>query len=150
MSSFPSIKSLGFLYSLFDGYKGFLWSRYRTLNQQQIVFSINFYDLKVSDGSLYRSHMAGHSLALQYAARSGCGAVGTLMSVELGTVLHRSSVLAESLDRALISLTFGNGSRVDLVTDLENVSLDLVCYLVVCSILESELSEISLRSNASL
>ena len=72
------------------------------------------------------------------------------MTVELGTVAHRSSVLSESLDCALEAFTFGNCSSVDLVAFCEDVSLDLVAELVLCSVFKLEFLYVLLNSNASL
>ena len=70
--------------------------------------------------------------------------------MELGTMSHRSSVLTESLDCALESLTFGNSSCIDLVACCEDVSLDLLCQCILLSVFKLELSDISLAGYASL
>ena len=64
--------------------------------------------------------------------------VGTLVTVELGAVAHRSSVLSESLDRALEAFTLCNCSSVDLVALCEDISLDLVAELIICSVFKFE------------
>ena len=46
------------------------------------------------------------------------------MTMEFGTMSHRSSVLTMSLDRTLEAFTFGNSGCVDLVASCEDVSLD--------------------------
>ena len=48
------------------------------------------------------------------------------MTMELGTVSHRSSVLAVSLDGALETFTFGNSSCINLIACCEDVCLDFV------------------------
>ena len=63
------------------------------------------------------------------------------MSVELGTVRHRSAVLTVLLDCTLEALTLGNSRRIDLIARCEDVCLDDVLHIVLGSILEAELSE---------
>ena len=82
--------------------------------------------------------MSGHTLSLVYTAGRGAGTVTSLMTMELGTVGHRSSVLSVSLDRTLISLTFGNSRCVDLVSLFKDISLYFLGYLIVRSVLELE------------
>ena len=52
------------------------------------------------------------------------------MTMELGTVSHRSSVLAVSLDCALEAFTFGNSGCIYLVASCEDISLDLLLYCI--------------------
>ena len=87
--------------------------------------------------------MTGHSLAFADVGRCGAGAVGTLMTVELGTVGHGSSVLAVSSDRALIAFALGDGSDIDLVAFGEDVSLDLVFHTVISRVFKAELSDVT-------
>ena len=96
------------------------------------------------------SHLSGHLLALEYLARIGAGAVGTSMTVELGTVSHGSSVLSVSLDGALEALTFGDGRHINLVACGEDVCLNLLRQSVAFRILELQLSDVSLIGNAGL
>ena len=70
--------------------------------------------------------MSWHSFALEYAAWSGCGTVGTLMTMELGAVSHRSSVLAISLDSTLESFTLGNSCNINLIACCEDFCLDFI------------------------
>ena len=79
--------------------------------------------------------MTRHSFALKYASRCGCRTVGTLMTMELGTVSHRSSVLTMSLDGTLETFTFGNSSCIDFIACCEDVCLDFVFYRILFSIL---------------
>lgn len=59
--------------------------------------------------------MAGQDLALVYTAGSGVGAVGTGMSVHrAGTVGILQGVSAETLDYALIALTFADAADIYL------------------------------------
>ena len=62
------------------------------------------------------------------------------MTVELGTVLHRSSVLAESLDGALEAFTFGDCRCIYMIADRKDVCLDLLRNLVLACVLKTELS----------
>ena len=55
-----------------------------------------------------------------------------------------------SLDGALETFSFGNRGSVYLVAVREDVSLDLLLYLVVLGILKAELSHISLVGYAGL
>ena len=71
------------------------------------------------------------------------------MTVEFRTVSHRSSVLTKSLDRALETFTFGNSSCVYFVAFCEDISFDLICKFVICSVLESEFANKSLAAYAS-
>ena len=48
--------------------------------------------IKILNGHLYAAHMSRHSLPLEYTAGGGAGTIGTLVTMELGTVLHRASV----------------------------------------------------------
>ena len=68
----------------------------------------------------------------------------------LGTVLHGASVLSPSFDRALESMTLGNGCGVHMIPLREDVCLDLLLYLILFRVLKRELSEISLVLDASL
>ena len=72
------------------------------------------------------------------------------MTMEFGTVCHRSSVLAMSLDSALKALTFGDGSRVNLVACSKDIRLDLVLNGIFLGILKTKLSYISLGTHAGL
>ena len=72
------------------------------------------------------------------------------MAVELGAVLHRSSVLSESLDGALKSFTFGNGCSIYLIALCKDIGLDLCSQSVLLGILETELAHISLGADAGL
>ena len=63
------------------------------------------------------------------------------MTVELGTVSHRSAVLAQSLDDALEAFALGDCGRVDSVARCEDVGLDLVLDAVLGSVLKTELSQ---------
>src|SRR5699024_3862411 len=98
-----------------------------TLYQKQVILSIHANHFQILDCDSHAAHVSGHSLALEHLAGRGAGAVGTLMTMELGTVSHRSSVLTKSLDRALESLTFGDRGCVNLVASRKDVCLDLVC-----------------------
>ena len=53
----------------FDCDKTFFRSGHRTLYEEQIVFRVHPYNLKILNRNLYATHMAGHSLALEHAAR---------------------------------------------------------------------------------
>ena len=66
----------------------------------------------------------------------------------LGTMLHRSSVLTPFLDGALESMALGNGGCIYMISGCEDVSLDLLLDLILISVLERELSEVSLVLNA--
>ena len=66
------------------------------------------------------------------------------MTMELGTVLHGSSVLAEALNCTLESLTFGNCGSIYLVSLGKDVSLDLISELVLLCVLKAKLSDIFL------
>ena len=70
--------------------------------------------------------------------------------MELGTMCHRSSVLSISLDGALEAFTLGNSGCVNLIACREDVSLNLIFYGILFSILKLEFSYISLVRNASL
>ena len=94
--------------------------------------------------------MSRHSLALEYTARGGTCTIGTLMTMELGTMSHRSSVLSKSLDCALEALTFGDCRSIYLIACSEDVSFDLCTKGVLLSVLKLELSYISLGAYASL
>ena len=72
------------------------------------------------------------------------------MTMELGTMSHRSSVLSKSLDCALEALTFGDCGSVYLIACSEDVSFDLCTKGVLLSVLKLELSYISLGAYASL
>ena len=69
------------------------------------------------------------------------------MTMEFGTMSHRSSVLSKSLNSALESFTFGDCSCIDLIACCEDVCFDLICKIVLCCILKFELSYISLSRN---
>jgi hypothetical protein len=69
------------------------------------------------------------------------------MTMEFGTVSHRSSVLSVTLDRALETFSLADRGRVNLVACLEDISLDLLLYLVVARVLKTELLEISSYKN---
>ena len=116
----------------------------------KILVGINSDNLKILDGDSLGTHMSRHSLALLYAARSRSGAVRALMSVEFGTMRHRSSGLAETLDGALKAFALGDRGCVDLVAYREDISLDLILHLVVSGILKAELSYESLVRNLCL
>ena len=146
-SSFP-VLSLN-LNGLFDGYQSFLRSGYSTLNQDQVLVSIYSYNIQILNSNLYAAHVTRHSLALEYAARRGAGTVGTLMTMEFGTMSHRSSVLTKSLDRTLEALTFADCSSVDSVASCEDVSFDFLCQCVLRRIFKPEFSYISLAGNTS-
>ena len=51
------------------------------------------------------------------------------MTMELGAVSHRSSVLSVTLDGALEAFTFGDRGCVYLVACCEDISLDLIAHL---------------------
>ena len=72
------------------------------------------------------------------------------MSVELGTVLHGSSVLTKSLDCTLEAFSLGDRRCVDVISVSEDVCLDLIAYIVFSAVLKAELSDVSLGSGAGL
>ena len=135
---------------LFESHKALLGSRNSALDQNQILVRIYSHYFQVLDRNLNAAHMSGHSFALEDSAGIGRRSVGTLVTVELGAVAHRSSVLSESLDCALEAFTFGNCSCIDLVAFCEDVSLDLVAELVLCSVFKLEFLYVLLNCNASL
>ena len=140
-----SYKSLPFnLNGFFNCYQTLLWSWYRALNQNQVIVNINLDNLQILNGNLLAAHVAWHSLALEYAAWCCSGTVGTLMAMELGTMCHRSSVLSISLDGALEAFTLGNSGCVNLIACREDVSLNLIFYGILFSILKLEFSYICL------
>ena len=94
--------------------------------------------------------MSWHSFALEYAAWSGCGTVGTLMTMELGAVSHRSSVLAISLDSTLESFTLGHSCNINLIACCEDFCLDFIFYRILFCVLKTEFSYKSLVRNAGL
>ena len=123
---------------LFESHKALLRSRNRAFDQNQILVRIHSHYFQVLNGNLNASHVAGHSFALEDSARIGRRSVGTLVAMELGTVSHRSSVLSQSLDCALEAFTLGNCSRVDLVAFREDIGLDLIAELIICSVFKLE------------
>ena len=66
------------------------------------------------------------------------------MTMELGTVSHRSSGLSVSLNSTLETFTFGDCGYVDLIACSEDVCFDFVLNGILGSILELELSYVSL------
>ena len=69
------------------------------------------------------------------------------MTMEFGTVSHRSSVLTMSLDCALETFTFGNSGCINLVACSEDISFDFVLYRILFCIVETEFSNESLVRN---
>ena len=72
------------------------------------------------------------------------------MTMILGTVSHRSSGLAMSLDRALEAFSLGNSGSIYLVASCEHVSLDLLLYFIALSVIQLQLSDVSLVGDACL
>ena len=72
------------------------------------------------------------------------------MTMEFGTVRHRSSVLSESLNRTLESLTFGNRRRIDLISRCKDIRFDLAARRIFFRIVKLELSYISFGRYAGL
>ena len=94
--------------------------------------------------------MAGHPFSLEHAAGGRTCAVGTLMAVELGAVLHGPPVLSQSLDGALETFSLGSRRCVDLVALSEDICLNLRSQAVFFSVLELELPDILLGAHACL
>ena len=69
------------------------------------------------------------------------------MSVEFGTVSHRTSVLSVSLDCTLETFTFGNCSSIYFITICKDISFDFLCKCVFCCIFKFKFSYISLTCN---
>ena len=134
----------------FDCNKTFSRSGHRTLYEEQIVFRIHPYNLKILNRNLYATHMTGHSLALEHTARRGARTIGTLVTMEFGTMGHGASVLSVSLDRALESFSFGNGRCVDLVPGCKHIRFDFASKRIFFSVFKFELSDISLAGYARL
>ena len=116
----------------------------------RVVLSIYAHNLKILNGDLLVTHLSGHLLALEHLARIRCSAVGTCVTVELGTMSHGSSVLSVSLDRALEAFTLGDCCGVYLIANLKDVSLDLLRRSVLAGVLKSELLYVSLSRNTGL
>ena len=135
---------------LFESHKTFLRSRNSAFDQNKILVRIHSHYFQVLDRNLNAAHVTGHSLALVDSARIRRRSVGTLMTVELGTVAHGSSVLSQSLDSALEAFTFCNCSDIDLVAFCEDVSLDLVAELVICSVFKFKFLNVLLNRCAGL
>ena len=72
------------------------------------------------------------------------------MAMILGTVLHRASVLAVTLDGALEAFALGHCGNIDLVAFCKDVSLDLVAELIVGSVLKTELLYMLFHGNTGL
>ncbi len=85
------------------------------------------------------AHMSRHPFALEHAARGGGGTVRTLMAMELGTMGHRTSVLAIPLHGALEAFSLGDRGGIDLIARGEDVGLDLILYGVLLGVLKTEL-----------
>src|SRR5699024_91249 len=100
--------SLVAFYCLFDRHKALLRTRHRTFYEKQVVLSVNSYYLKILNCDLFVTHLSRHLLAFEHLARIRCSAVGTGMTMELGTVCHRSSALSVTLNCALKTFTFGD------------------------------------------
>ena len=71
------------------------------------------------------------------------------MTMEFRTMSHGTSVLTESLDCALESLTFGNCSSVDFVALCKDISFDNISKFVLVCVLKFELSDVSLSGYTS-
>src|SRR5699024_10455861 len=134
----------------FDRYETFLRSRHRTFNEEQVVLCVNSYDLKILNSDLLVTHLSRHLLALEYFTRIRCSTVGTSMTMELGTVCHRSSALAVTLDRALEAFTFGNRRCIYMISCCKDISLDLLSKCIFLCVVKSELFYISLSGYACL
>ena len=72
------------------------------------------------------------------------------MTMEFGTVHHRSSVLTKSLNSTLEAFSFADCRSINLVSCCKDISLNLSTKCVLISVLKLELSDISLAANASL
>ena len=70
--------------------------------------------------------------------------------MELGTVCHRSSALAVTLDRALEAFTFGNRRCIYMISCRKDISLDLLSKCIFLCVVKSELFYISLSGYACL
>jgi len=70
------------------------------------------------------------------------------MTMELGTVCHRSSALAMTLNRTLETFTFGNSSCVNLVACCKDISFNFLSKCILFSIFKSEFFYISLSGYA--
>ena len=94
--------------------------------------------------------MTGHPFSLKHTAGGGAGSVGTLVTVELGTMLHGSPVLSQSLDRTLETFSLGDGRCVDLVAFRKDIDLNLRTQGIFFRVVELELPDISLCAYAGL
>src|SRR5699024_8362530 len=107
--------------------------------KEKIILSINSYNLEILNCDLLVTHLSRHLLSFEYLARIRCSTVRTSVTMELGTMSHRSSALAVTLDRALESFTFGDCCRIDVVAFREDISLDLLRQCIFLCIVKSEL-----------
>ena len=70
------------------------------------------------------------------------------MTVEFGTMSHRSSVLAMSLDSALESFTFGNSGCIHFISGSKNICFDFLSRCIFGCIVKFEFPYISLAGNS--
>ena len=62
------------------------------------------------------------------------------MAVELGTVGHGASVLAEPFHRTLETFTFGNSGYIHLISGSKDIRFNLILYGIILCILKAKLS----------
>ena len=72
------------------------------------------------------------------------------MTMEFGTMSHGTSVLTESLDCALESLTFGNSRCINLISGCKHIGFNFASECILLCIFKAELSDVSLAGYASL
>ena len=90
------------------------------------------FNIECSKGTYVRSlvndlgEKLNYPAVIKYPAWRRTRTVRTLMTVEFGTMRHRSSVLTVSLNRALESFSFGNSRCINLIACCEDICFNLI------------------------
>ena len=101
-----------------------------SLYQDQIIFNINFYNLKPFYGLPIPAHSSGHLLALLYLSRSGTHTYCTRDPVCMRTMRHSSPVEIMSFYDTCKSLTFGFPGNLYAVSCLKYSNVYIISRLI--------------------
>ena len=124
-----------------DGDQTVLGTRDSALDQDEVLLGIDADNGKVLHGNALVTHVTGHLDALEDARRVSALTDGTRMTLEVGTVRHRTAALTPALDATLETLTLGGTDDVDLLDIGEIGDGDDLADLVLLAVLDADLTK---------
>ena len=122
----PSLR----FHAVSDDNNSALDARDRTLDGNQVIFTVNLYDFQILYGNLFSTHVTCHALALVDAGRRGACTHGTSLTVNrTSTVSFLQSVLIVTLDRTCKTFTLAGTADINTVAYCEGVCLYDIAYV---------------------